>query len=188
MNIAKGLLAVILFGPSLLSWSGILNEGNKPGDWQLEDCGGKVFKSETSSGKVLMVNYLAPEESDMNSHVAEAMEKAVKEGILSQEECISMGIIDCKASWKPDYLIREFASRKIEKYKKAKIKLLFDYNASLRQDWGLEKGSSNIVIFDRNGICRAVIRGKVPDHKVNDLVALVRKLQNETPSYAGLYP
>ncbi|OGV53561.1 MAG: hypothetical protein A2017_20905 [Lentisphaerae bacterium GWF2_44_16] len=188
MNIARGLLAVILFGFSLMSWGGILNEGNKPGDWQLEDSGGKVFKSEASSAKVLMVNYLAPEEADMNSHVTEAMEKAVREGVLSQDECISMAIIDCKASWKPNCLIREFASSKIEKYKKAKIKLLFDYNASLRNNWGFEKGSSNIVIFDRNGICRAVIRGRVPEHKVNDLLALVRKLQNETNSFASLYP
>jgi predicted transcriptional regulator len=180
------LFAALSFLSTILVYGGNISEGYKIEPWELQDNRGNLLKSADFNGKVLMVNYLSPDESDLNSHLADVLEKAMQSGALSPEKCVSMGIIDCKASWKPDYLIREFAARKVEKYSGSKVQLLFDYKASIRNDWGFEKGSSNIIIIDKNGICRAVVKGRVPDERLNDLLALVKFLQNETVALAGL--
>lgn len=180
------LWAVVSFLPTVLLMGGNISEGYKIEPWELQDHKGNFLKSADFNGKVLMVNYLSPEEADLNSHVTDVLEVAMKSGALSPEKCISMGIIDCKASWKPDYLIREVASRRVEKYTGSKIQLLFDYKASIRNGWGFEKGSSNIIIIDKNGICRAVLKGRVPEEKLTALVDLVKYLQNEVPVLAGL--
>ena len=169
----------LLFLSTVMVNGGSISEGDKIVPWALQDNKGTMMKSGDFNGKVLMVNYLSPDESDLNSHLAEVLENAMKNGTLSPEKCVSMGIIDCKASWKPDYLIREFASRKVEKFSVSKVQLLFDYKASIRNEWGFEKGSSNIIIIDKNGVCRAVVKGRVPDDKLDDLLNLVKFLQNE---------
>jgi predicted transcriptional regulator len=177
-------LSVVCF----TSGAATLLEGEKAPSWRFEDQRGTVFKSEDCIGKVTLINYLGPDEADVNTRFIEHMEIAAKNGVISAGECVSIGIIDCKASWKPDRLIREFASRKVEKYVTAKIKLLFDYSASLRNGWGFDKGSSNIIVLDKNGVCRAVVRGKVPEGRLDDLCQLVQKLQTEPVIAAAAAP
>jgi predicted transcriptional regulator len=56
---------------------------------------------------------------------------------------------------------------------------LFDYDASLRNEWGLQKDTANAILLDKKRICRAIIRGRVPDDKVEQLVQLATELQAE---------
>ncbi|MBW2630515.1 MAG: hypothetical protein JRC90_01915 [Deltaproteobacteria bacterium] len=156
--------------------AGDLKVGDKASDWSFPDADGKVYTMQSWAGKVLLVNYNDPDEKDMNEHFTEAMKKAKDDGLLKNATYKGIGIADCKASWKPDFLIKSFGAAKAEKYKTV---ILFDYDASLRNAWGLKTNSANAILLDKDGVCRAIVRGRVPDDQVAVLVQLAADLQNE---------
>jgi len=143
-------------------------------NWSFADADGKAFTMESWAGKVLVVNYVDPDESDLNEHFTDALKKAKDEGRLKEETYKGIGIADCAATWKPDFAIRAIAGRKAKKYNTV---ILFDYDATLRNLWGLAEDTANVVVLDKNRICRAVVRGRVPDDLVDKLVKLVIDLQ-----------
>ncbi|MBT8491334.1 MAG: YtfJ family protein, partial [Deltaproteobacteria bacterium] len=117
-----------------------------------------------------------PDESDLNEHFTEAMKKAKNDGLLKEETYKGIGIVDCAATWKPNFLIKAIAGDKAKKYKTV---ILFDYDAALRNAWGLKKDTANAILLDKNRICRAIIRGRVPDEQVQSLVQMAIDLQKE---------
>ena len=153
-----------------------LKVGMEASDWSFEDADGKFYSMESWAGKVLVVNYVDPDEADLNEHFTDALKKAKDEGRLSHETYRGIGIADCAATWKPNFAIRIIAGRKAKKYKST---ILFDYDAFLRNAWGLKKDTANAIILDKARVSRAIIRGRVPDDQVATLVQLVIDLQNE---------
>jgi len=153
-----------------------LKIGAKASDWTYKDADDKLFTMESWAGKVLLVTYVDPDESDLNEHFTDAMKKAKDDGLLKEETYKGIGIADCAATWKPDVLIRAIAGRKAKKYNTI---ILFDYDASLRNAWGLGKDTSNVILMDKNHVCRAIVRGRVPDDQVASIVKLAIDLQKE---------
>ncbi len=174
----KNLVIVFL----LVFFSGVfaqekLQVGMKASDWQFPDADGKMFTMESWAGKVLQINYVDPDESELNEPFNEAVKKAIEvDSTISRAKFKGFGIVDMKSTWKPDFLIRIIAGKKAKKYKTT---ILFDYKAQLRKAWGLAEDSYNVIILDKNRVCRAIVRGKIPDSDINKLVQLIIKLQNE---------
>ncbi|MBW2599768.1 MAG: hypothetical protein JRC60_06775 [Deltaproteobacteria bacterium] len=156
--------------------AGDLKVGDKASDWSFPDGDGNLYTMQSWAGKVLLVNYNDPDEKDINEHFTDAMKKAKDDGLLKEATYRGMGIADCKASWKPDVLIKTFGAAKAEKYNTV---ILFDYDASLRSAWGLKEDSGNAILLDKNRVCRAIVRGRVPDDQVGALVQMAIDLQNE---------
>ena len=153
-----------------------LKVGMKASDWSFPDADGKQFTMDTWAGKVLSISYVDPDESDLNEHYTDALKKAKDDGRLSDEHYKGFGIADCAATWKPDFAIKAIAGNKAKKYNST---ILFDTDATLRNAWGLAKDTSNIIILDKDRVCRAVVRGRVPDDQVEALVQLVVDLQSK---------
>ena len=151
-----------------------LKVGMKATDWSYKDANGNVFSMASWAGKVLLVNYVDPDEADLNEHFTDAMKKASDDERLKKELYKGIGIADCAATWKPNFAIRLIAGRKAKKYNTT---ILFDYKADLRQAWGLKKDTANAILLDKNRICRAIVRGRVPDDQVQKLVQLAIDLQ-----------
>jgi predicted transcriptional regulator len=166
--------ALLLFGG--FAQAEELQVGMKAPEWTFTDADGVQFTMDSWAGKVLLINYVDPDESDLNEHFTEAMKKAKDDGILKDETYKGIGIADCAATWKPDFLIRSIAGNKAKKYKTT---ILFDYDGTLRNAWGLKKDAANAIILDKNRVCRAVVRGRVPDDQVASLVQLAAELQSE---------
>jgi predicted transcriptional regulator len=143
-------------------------------NWSFPDADGKAFTMDSWAGKVLVVNYVDPDESDLNEHFTDALKKAKDDGRLKEETYKGIGIADCAATWKPDFAIRAIAGRKAKKYNTV---ILFDYDASLRNAWGLAKDTANVVVVDKNRVARAVVKGRVSDDLVDKLVKMVIDLQ-----------
>ena len=153
-----------------------LNVGRKAPDWTFEDADGQTFTMDSWAGKVLLVNYVDPDASDLNEHFTDAMKKAKDDGRLKDETYKGIGIADCAATWKPNFAIRAIAAGKAKKYKTI---ILFDYDAGLRKSWGLAKDTANMILLDKKRFCRAIVRGRVPDDQVEALVNLAVGLQKE---------
>jgi uncharacterized protein len=173
--IVLSLMGVLLLWSSMASAEALM-AGMKASDWSFKDSEGKAFSMASWAGKVLLVTYVDPDESDLNDHFTDAMKKAKDEGLLKDESYKGIGIADCKATWKPDVLIRTIAGNKAKKYNTT---ILFDYDATLRNAWGLETDTSNVILLDKNRVVRVIVRGKVPESEVASIVKMAIDLQKE---------
>ena len=154
-----------------------LVEGMRAVEWTFNDSEGQAFTMDSWSGKVLMINYVDPDESDLNEHFTDAVKKAKDvEKRLFTETYKGIGIADCEATWKPNFAIRAIAGKKAKKYNTT---ILFDTNAQLRKAWGLKRDTSNIIVLDKKRVCRAIVRGRVPEEQMASLIDLMVELQKE---------
>jgi len=154
-----------------------LEVGMKAPDWMLTDADKKEFSMKTWDGKVLQINYVDPDESEMNEPFNEAVNKAIDvDKRLSRDYFKGFGIVDCKSTWKPNGLIRSIAGKKAKKFGTT---ILFDYEANLQQLWGLPEDNYSIVILDKNRLCRAIYLGKVPETDNEKIIQMILALTKE---------
>ena len=169
---------------SLISLPGIFGQENvklavgmKAPDWKFTDSDKKEFTMDSWAGKVIQINYVDPDESELNENYSEAVNKAVDvDKIISRDFFKGFGIVDCKSTWKPNGLIRSIAGKKAKKFGTT---ILFDYDATLRALWGLPKDNYSVVILDKNRICRALYVGKIPESENENIIQLILALTKE---------
>ena len=100
------LLFILLLFTHLFS-QGTLEIGIKASDWALKDADGKLFTMGSWSGKILQINYVDPDESEMNEHFNDAVKYAIDvDSLIVRDSFKGIGIADCASSWKPDFAIR----------------------------------------------------------------------------------
>jgi predicted transcriptional regulator len=154
-----------------------LEVGMKAPDWTFTDSERKEFTMESWAGKVLQINYVDPDESDLNDPFNDAVDKAADvDKIINKDYFKGFGIVDCKSTWKPNGLIRLIAGNKAKKYDTT---ILFDYKGMLQQSWGLPRDSYSVVILDKNRICRAIYKGKIPESENQEIIDLIIQLTKE---------
>jgi len=172
------LLVSILALTYSYSQSGVkLVVGMKAPEWMFTDADKKEFTMNAWTGKVIQLNYVDPDEQDLNEPFNEAVDKAVKtDKRIDSTQFKGFGIVDCKSTWKPNFLIRSIAGNKAKKYNTT---ILFDYDGSLQKLWGLPPDNYTVVILDRNRICQAIFKGKVPDAEVEKTIQLIIKLTKD---------
>ena len=151
--------------------------GDKVPEWLLPDAKGLDYSMDTWKGKVLQMNYVDPDEEDLNDHFNDEVDKATDiDKRIDKEYFKGFGIVDTKSTWKPKGIIKMIAKRKEKKYGTT---ILFDNEGILHDKWGAPMDSYTIVIADKDRICRAVYAGRVPDDEVEDIIQLIIKLTKE---------
>ena len=112
---------------------GKLEIGQKAPEWTFTDADKVPFTMNSWPGKVLQINYVDPDVSDLNDVFNDAVNKATDvDKTIDKEYFKGFGIVDCKSTWEPDGLIRMIAGKKAKKYDTT---ILFDYKGLLHQDW-----------------------------------------------------
>ncbi len=173
----KGIIVLLALLFSVTGLMAQLTVGEKAPDWSFPDADGKAFTMDSWPGKILQINYVDPDESEMNEHFNDAIKYAIDSlETIDRETFKGFGIVDCAATWKPDFLIRKIAGGKAKKFDTT---ILFDYDAKLRESWDLKKDSYNIVIVDADHIVRAVIMDKMSAEDVQKYIDLVIELQKK---------
>lgn len=175
----KKILTTVLFSLFVITiLSGQkLAVGTKAPAWMFTDADRKEFTMDTWAGKVLQVNYVDPDESELNEPFNEAVNKAVDvDKRISRDHFKGFGIVDTKSTWKPNGLIRAIAGKKAKKFDTT---ILFDYDGELQNSWGLPKDSYSVVILDKNRIVRALYTGKIPEADNEKIIQLIIELTKE---------
>jgi len=95
---------------------------------------------------------------------------------IDKEYFKGFGIVDTKSTWKPNGLIRMIAGNKAKKYKTT---ILFDYEGTLHEIWGMPKDSYSVVIIDKSRICRAIYKGKIAEEDNEKIIQLIIGLTKE---------
>jgi predicted transcriptional regulator len=151
--------------------------GMKAPEWMFTDSEKKEFTMNTWAGKVIQVNYVDPDESELNEPFNEAVNKAVDvDKRISRDYFKGFGIVDCKSTWKPNGLIRTIAGNKAKKFNTT---ILFDYDAKLQSLWGLPEDNYSVVILDKNRVCRYLAVGKIPAADNEKIIQLILELTKE---------
>lgn len=173
------IISLILSLVSTLTYSqdNKLEVGKKVPEWAFPDASGKIHTMDTWKGKVLQINYVDPDEEALNDHFNDEIDKATDiDKRIDSDYFKGFGIVDSKSTWKPNGIIKMIARRKAKKYGTT---ILFDTEGVLHDKWGAPMDSYTIVIADKNRICRAVYKGKVPEDEVEDIIQMIIKLTKE---------
>ena len=150
---------------------GELEVGKQASEWIFPDADGKHFTMDFWRGKILLINYVDPDVFEMIEPFNDEVNR-----LFSRDKCDGLAIVDCKATWIPNFLIRKVAAAKANKFE---TEILFDYDTKLRKSWGLKKNSNNVIILDKNRVCRAIVRENITEKKQKELIQLIIDLQNE---------
>jgi len=153
-----------------------LRVGEKAPDFKLKDSTGKEFslQSPEFQGKVLYVCYADPDEKDLNNHVEDALKKEKEAGALDKTRYEGFGIVNMKASGLPNFVIKAAIK---SKQKKTGAIIMLDYDQAILNSWGLKDDSSDIVILDKERVCRFVSYGKLPQDELVKMIQIIKEYQ-----------
>lgn len=171
-NFIMGVLLALLC--STFAVAAELKVGEQPIDFRLKDSLGKEYtlNSPEFIGKVLSIFYVSPAEKDMNAHVEDALLKDT--GLDRNRRYRGLGVSNNKASNWPNFVINRIIKSKQEK---TGAIILVDNNYTILNLWGLKNHSSNVVVLDKERICRYIYKGKLPAAEVEKLITIIKEYQ-----------
>ena len=159
---------------SALHLSAELPIGEIPPKIVLEgDLGGRLDGSawnseELISGKVMVLFYVDPDESDLNNHVSDAL----KAENFPLDKYGSLGVSNMGATWLPNFAINIKLKSKQAKYKSTIY--VKDLEKTFVKSWGLNDDDSDIILFGKDGKVLYSYDGKFSDEQVKDLIQAVK--------------
>ncbi len=171
-NIVIGVLLALLWNTSAIAAE--LRTGDRATDFSLKDSLGKEYTLNSSElkGRVLYFNYSDPGSKDMNKHVDDALKG--DPGLDRRKSYIGLGIANMKASLLPDFAIARVIKNKQQE---TGATILLDDNYIILNSWGLKNKVSNVVVLDKERICRYIYKGKLPTAEVERLISIIKEYQ-----------
>ena len=137
-----------------------------------DDFGGRLDGTQWSSeelvsGKIIVLFYVDPDESELNNHVSDAL----KAENYPKEKYGSIGMANMAATWLPNFAINMKLKSKQEQYKSTVY--VKDLDKTLVNKWGLSDDNSDVVVFGKDGSVLYSVDGKFTDAQVKEIVKVV---------------
>ena len=153
-----------------------LKIGDRVPDFKLKDSIGKEYSLDDPrfKGKVLYVAYVDPDEKDTNNHVEDTLKRERDSGGLDKARYEGFGIVNLKASNLPNFIIK--ASIKSKQEKTGAV-ILLDYDYTILNLWGVKNDSSDVVVLDKERVCRYVYNGKLPPEELAKMIQTIKEYQ-----------
>ena len=173
----KKALAVIFFAllwSASVAWADELKIGEIAPNFSLQDYSGKVYTldSQEFQGRVISIFYNDPDKKTWNRHVEDALLK--DDELDRKNNYMSLCITNLKASKLPNLIIKRVIKSRQEKTGSV---ILLDSDYSIIKAWGLKNYSSDIVVLDKERICRYIYNGKLPPEEVEKLISVIKEYQ-----------
>jgi len=174
----KTILAVLL----ILLWTvssvfaAELKVGDSAAGFKLNDPKGVEYSLDSPQykGKVIVVFYADPGSKDVNNDLQNALKAAREAGTLDKKNYEGLGIVNVKDSIVPNFVLRSIIKSKQEE---TKATILIDPDYAVLNLWGLTKKTSNIIMLDKQRVCRYIFKGKVPAADIAKVIALIQEYQ-----------
>jgi predicted transcriptional regulator len=174
----KTFLAVLM----ILLWtvSGVFAADLKVGDsaagFKLKDPKGVEYALDSPlyQGKVVVVFYADPGSKDLNNDLQNALKAAREAGKIDKKNYEGLGVVNVKDSIVPNFVLRSIIKSKQEE---TKAVILIDPDYAVLNLWGLTSKTSNIIMLDKQRVCRYIYKGKVPAADIEKIIALVQEYQ-----------
>lgn len=164
---------IVLMSSTLAAHTTELKVGEKAPNLSLKDSRGNVFTLDSPEfkGKVLSIFYINPDARDLNRHVEDAL---IKDNELDRQTSYkSFNITNLKAGKLPNFVYKSAIKNKREKTGGV---ILLDYDNTVLNLWGL-KNRSDVIVLDKERICRYIYNGKLPPAEVDKLIKVIKEYQ-----------
>ena len=164
----------MIFLLSALPLSAELPLGKIPPKIVLEgDLGGRLDgtawnSEELISGKVMVLFYVDPDESELNNHVSDAL----KAENFPLDKYGSIGMANMDATWLPNFAINIKLKSKQEKHKSTIY--VKDLKKTVVNKWGLSDDNSDVILFGKDGKVLYSFDGKFSDAQVKEIIQVVK--------------
>lgn len=170
------LILLTLVSTVAVSLAAELKVGDKASDFKMKDSVGTEYSLEDPrfKGKVLYIAYVDPDEKDTNNHVEDALKKERDSGALDKTRYEGFGFANLKATNLPNFIIKALIKNKQEK---TGAVVLLDYDYTILNLWGLKNDSSEIVVLDKERICRFKYSGKLPTEELAKMIRIIKEYQ-----------
>ena len=170
----RTLSVLMIFLLSALPLSAELPLGKIPPKIVLEgDLGGRLDgtawnSEELISGKVIVLFYVDPDESELNNHVSDAL----KAENFPLDKYGSIGMANMGATWLPNFAINIKLKSKQEKHKSTIY--VKDLKKTVVNKWGLSDDNSDVILFGKDGKVLYSFDGKFSDAQVKEIIQAVK--------------
>ena len=170
----RTLSVLMIFLLSALPLSAELPLGKIPPKIVLEgDLGGRLDgtawnSEELISGKVMVLFYVDPDESELNNHVSDAL----KAENFPLDKYGSIGMANMDATWLPNFAINIKLKSKQEKHKSTIY--VKDLKKTVVNKWGLSDDNSDVILFGKDGKVLYSYDGKFSDAQVKEIIQVVK--------------
>jgi len=138
-----------------------------------EDRGGRVtgdaWSSSELQGKVHLVFYVDPDESDLN----DALSDAVKASEPDRSRFASVAIINMAATWKPNFAIQSVLEGKQEKFPNTIY--VKDMDKHVIEAWGVADDNNDIILLDKSGKVIYFHEGEVDADGIKKVIKLIQE-------------
>jgi predicted transcriptional regulator len=124
--------------------------------------------------KVVIVFYNDPGSADLNNDLQNALKAARDSGKIDPAQYQGLGIANVQDSIVPNFILQRIIKRKQDE---SKAIILIDPDYTVLNLWGLTRKTSNIIMLDKQRVCRYLFKGKVPAADVEKVIALVQEYQ-----------
>lgn len=176
----KTFLTVLL----ILLWtvSNVVAADLKVGDsavgFKLNDPKGVEYSLDSPQyqGMVVVIFYADPGSKDLNNDLQFALTAAREAGRITKKKYQGLGIVNVKDSIVPNFVLRSIIKTKQEETKSV---ILIDPDYIVLNLWGLTKKTSNVIMLDKQRVCRYLYKGKVPATDIEKVIALIQKYQEK---------
>ncbi|MGV8058055.1 MAG: YtfJ family protein [Smithellaceae bacterium] len=158
----------------LPAWASELKVGEKALNFSLKDSQGTIYSldSDAFRGKVLSILYVAPNKRDLNNNVENVLLK--DQGLDRNKTYKSFVITNLKATRMPNFIVKCVLKNKQEKTGSI---ILLDDQYTILNLWGLKDHASDLVILDKDRICRYIYFGKLPPEEMGKIVNIIKEYQ-----------
>jgi len=170
------MMALWMLGVVLPVYAADLKVGDQATGFNLKDPTGKEYSLESPlyKSKVVVVFYADPGSKDLNNDLQNALKGARESGKIDKKNYEGLGIVNLKDSMVPNWLLRSMIKSKQEE---TKAVILTDPSYIVLNAWGLTKSTSNIILLDKQRVCRYIQKGKVPQADIARVISLIQEYQ-----------
>jgi predicted transcriptional regulator len=155
-------------------WADELKIGEKVPNFALKDSSETIYTldSKEFQGRVISVFYIEPSKKSWNKHVEAALLEDKE--LDRKNNYLGLYISNLKGSKMPNLIMKRVIKNNEENTDSL---ILLDKDYSIIKAWGLNNHSSDIVVLDKEKICRYVYKGKLPPEEVEKLISVIKEYQ-----------
>ncbi len=159
-----------------VSFAADVKVGDKAAGFRLKDPTGMEYSLESPlyKDKVVVVFYADPGSKDLNNDLQNALKAARESGKIDKKFYEGLGIVNLKDSVVPNFVLKTMIKSKQEE---TKAVILMDPDYAVLNLWNLTKKTSNIIMLDKQRICRYIYKGKVTKADIDRIIGLIQEYQ-----------
>lgn len=172
-------LGALLCGAGMPVRAEALEVGQPAPSFEVSYDDSKVLCSADLASSVIVITCESRETKELNQPFKDALLKAFPADERLRRNIALVPVIDCFAYPWP---VKGFCVRGVQdNASKLNLQLYVDMSGKMFQAYGAVSSTSTVIIIDRAGVVRYVMRGKIPDGDVGSVVELIHTLAQTGP-------